>query len=671
MLFRRPVLLAAALSAVAFIVYQFTLAPGVSFIDAGELATDCYTLGIAHPTGYPLFTLVGFLVSHLPVGSVIWRLNEMAAFFTALGVGTLFLFAREIFVHWLRIRTRSTSPARQATAKQKQRKPESVTTTIGFDPRVATVAAIATAVAAGFSETWWEQSTSIEVYPLQLFLLPLALLFFFRMLRCEDGDAVQRDGYLFALLLGLAFTNHMTTVLLAPAMLYGFFVRYGFNARAFRRIARLAPAFLAALLIYLYLPIRSAQYPLMDWGHPADLTLFLKHITGGQYKIWMFTGESAGKNWTYFWGSLPGEFSIAGVIVALAGLFGFITLRSERRVSILIFTVLLFFTCLFYSINYSIHDIDSYFLLSYLTIALWIGAGILYILRMIQRERPDIVRVSIATAALAAVLLVLNFKDVDESGNHMVDDFTKNELKSLPANAILISSAWDFFVSGALYYQNVERLRPDVLVIDRAMLRDRPWYFEHLRQRAPEVMARVKPEADAFLKQLKAFDRGDNFSPEALSNEYRALTTALVERNADRPIFVAQDFLGDHDDLFAPAFHPAPAGIAYRLVRNDTSIESPLPALAWNDANYRKRNYYTDNARLLQAAPLATYADRLRQQQQYARARQWVDLALKFIPDMNADLTKLSARDREFAENVNMEFGRLLQFRDQLRSMPQ
>ena len=52
---------------ISFIVYLQTMAPSVPNIDGGELATVCATLGIAHPTGYPLFTLIGYLFAHLPI----------------------------------------------------------------------------------------------------------------------------------------------------------------------------------------------------------------------------------------------------------------------------------------------------------------------------------------------------------------------------------------------------------------------------------------------------------------------------------------------------------------------------------------------------------------------------------------------------------------------------
>ncbi|MCE7857795.1 MAG: DUF2723 domain-containing protein [Ignavibacteria bacterium CHB3] len=60
-----------------FIIYLFTLAPSVVQIDSGELAAVQATLGIAHPTGYPLFTMIGYLFSLIPLPfSIIFWFSE-------------------------------------------------------------------------------------------------------------------------------------------------------------------------------------------------------------------------------------------------------------------------------------------------------------------------------------------------------------------------------------------------------------------------------------------------------------------------------------------------------------------------------------------------------------------------------------------------------------------
>ena len=56
-----------------FAVYLVTLSPAVGLIDSGELAAGCNLLNILHPTGYPLYTMLGRLASLGPVATVVNR----------------------------------------------------------------------------------------------------------------------------------------------------------------------------------------------------------------------------------------------------------------------------------------------------------------------------------------------------------------------------------------------------------------------------------------------------------------------------------------------------------------------------------------------------------------------------------------------------------------------
>ena len=75
-------ILALVVSAAALAVYALTLTPSLSYLspDGSELATVPYVLGLAHSPGYPLYTWLGFLFSHLvPLGDVAFRINLMSA----------------------------------------------------------------------------------------------------------------------------------------------------------------------------------------------------------------------------------------------------------------------------------------------------------------------------------------------------------------------------------------------------------------------------------------------------------------------------------------------------------------------------------------------------------------------------------------------------------------
>ena len=71
----------------ALIVYLRTLAPGLTEIDSGELAAVAATLGIAHPSGYPLFSLLGHVWTMVPTGlRVITWMNALSAVLCAASV---------------------------------------------------------------------------------------------------------------------------------------------------------------------------------------------------------------------------------------------------------------------------------------------------------------------------------------------------------------------------------------------------------------------------------------------------------------------------------------------------------------------------------------------------------------------------------------------------------
>jgi hypothetical protein len=653
----RPGLAALAVFVISLIVYLITMDPGLGYIDSGELATVCARLGIAHPTGYPLFTLLGWLFLLLPIPvSDILQLNIMAALFTAGAAGAVVLLVQEISDNWW-------SAKRVVTQDPKTKK--KVETVI--EPTRANYGALTGLVAgliAAFNLTWWQQATSLEVYSLHILLITLSLYFFLRMLRKEDGDRAK-DGLLFAVTLGLAFTNHLTSILLAPAMLYAFFARYGIRKDVFKRIGKLAIPFAAMLLIYLYLPLRASSDPILNWGDPSSWGQFWKHVTGGQYKIWMFTGQSAAANWSMFWSGLVDQFSLPVVILSVLGIPALIARGSKHRVNVLVFFLLLLFGCLLYAINYDINDIQSYFLLSYLTITVVAALGVELIVRQFVKANA-MKPIAIMAIGLIAVGVeaATNYEQTDESGNYLVEDYTKNMLTNLPPNAIVFSTLWDFWVSGALYYQLVEGLRPDVVMIDKHLLRDRPWYFAHLRQRAPQVMKNVELEANEFLSHLVKFDRGEPFNEQAIGPAYQRLTTALVEKNSDRPIFMTAEMAEERDELFAPGVPLGPGGVAFAM--GNTAPVMTLPKLTHRTRDHNKRGYYHDNARRLQAMPLALTASKLRTDGNIELARQYLELALSLKPAQQTSYDHLPIKEQDFANTTDAFFQQLEQMRAQL-----
>ena len=158
-----------------------------------------------------------------------------------------------------------------------------------------------------------------------------------------------------AYVLGLSFTNHMSTLYLAPAFLLLYFIRRGASREGWLFLLRLVPAFCLGLSVYLFLPVRASSGPMMNWGNPAGFDAILRHLSGKQYSVWIFSSsETAVRQLAYFFRSIGAEFFYVPLVVARPG-----TLPSEPGPLILI--VLLFAGCLAFAVNRDINDIDSYF----------------------------------------------------------------------------------------------------------------------------------------------------------------------------------------------------------------------------------------------------------------------------------------------------------------------
>ncbi|MFO7446482.1 MAG: DUF2723 domain-containing protein, partial [Ignavibacteriaceae bacterium] len=243
------------ISAAVFIIYLITLAPSVIQIDSGELAAVQAMPGIAHPTGYPLFTLTGYLFSLIPLPfSMIYKLNILAALWCTSGVFVFVVTAK------LLLENVNQFKHKKVISKKDKRKREEPSITAELPEMKKVTAIIAGALILAFSKTFWFQSTSVEVYSLHIFLITFTVFLLLKAYLKKDNDLKQ--WLVFSVVLALGFTNHMTMLLILPGTAYLFFLKHGFNKKAFNKIGLMLLVFFPVLiLIYSYLPVRAAQDP--------------------------------------------------------------------------------------------------------------------------------------------------------------------------------------------------------------------------------------------------------------------------------------------------------------------------------------------------------------------------------------------------------------------------
>src|SRR5262249_34969790 len=77
----------------AGVLYFLTAARDIVVGDTPELIMAAVTLGVAHPPGYPLFTMLGHVFSLLPLGPIPFRVNLLSVVSNALAVGVIYLAA--------------------------------------------------------------------------------------------------------------------------------------------------------------------------------------------------------------------------------------------------------------------------------------------------------------------------------------------------------------------------------------------------------------------------------------------------------------------------------------------------------------------------------------------------------------------------------------------------
>lgn len=573
-----------------FIIYLFTLAPSVVQIDSGELTAVQATLGIAHPTGYPLFTMIGYLFSLIPLPfSKIFQLNILAAIYCSIGVGVFTYTIKYCLDNILVFRKKNLSKE-SAKKEKKKSKEQSTEKQIEIPENFKLITAVFGGLSLAFSRTFWFQSTSVEVYSLHLLLITLIIFFLLKAyVKSFENDKLS-NWLLFAFFLALGFTNHLTTLMILPGTAYLYFSRYKFNSASFKKLALMITLFILVLIaIYSYLPLRASQNPILNWGNPIDWERIYRHVTGRQYQVWLFTSfDSAGKQFNHFWNILPFEFFI-GLLFVLIGLI--VSLFRSKTLGLFILISFLF--TLFYSINYDIHDIDSYFLLAFIMLAFFSSFGALKILEM--KSLPKNYGL-IGLGLVLVIQLFFNFREVDQSGVYTYEDYTKAILNTSPKNSIIFSYQWDYFISASYYYQYVENQRKDITIIDKELLR-RSWYYNQINNHDPNIFSGVNNEVDQFLIALQPFERDEKFDANRLENLYRTIMSNLIKTNVSkRDYFIAPELV-DHEmkrgEFKIPdGYNLVPHLFFYKVVQGEDYVPAPDPDFQIRISS--NRNYYID-----------------------------------------------------------------------------
>jgi tetratricopeptide (TPR) repeat protein len=427
-----PLLAGGVVTLVTLVLYATLACRTIPFGDGPELiaAADC--LGVAHPPGYPLYTLLGWLVLRLPLAEPAFGMNLLSGLFGALACGA---------VAWLSRR-------------------------LGGSVAGATGAALAFAISSTFA---WV-ATVAEVYSLHVLLVALLLCAAAVIGDAREERARGRAVVAAGIVLGTGLAHHPTIVLALPAA--ACLALPAARRRVPPRHLVLAAAAAVAIpcLLYLTLMLRARLGPPSNWGRPVDLHGLLVHVRALSFRHldlgWK--GLLRGGSWAELGAPLIREFSPLVFPLALLGLAGWPrpALPARARVAL----GLLAAATGAFGLRYSTADVEVFYLPLFLALALAAGAGAGSLAS--SPRRP--LRAAGATVALLLVahtaFVNLPARDLREVSG--AEDHARDILATLPAGSVLFIESMDAF--GVLYLHQVRGERPDLTVYDRngAIFRD-------------------------------------------------------------------------------------------------------------------------------------------------------------------------------------------------------
>ncbi len=433
--------LADAVVGVLFLaLYLVSLSRDVLPADSGEFQLVAALLGVAHPPGYPLYTMAGHLfIRLLPIGTPALRLNLMSV---PMAVVTLLWLARATRL-WARH--------------------------LGASPSLARAGGFAAALTLGSATTFWAQATTANIRMPTLFFAALALYALARF--ATDGrwgtGAVGSGGrdralLLLALALGLGIGHHPSLAFVAV-----FFLLYLLSldprlALQPRRWWRPVLVFLAALTLpQAYLPLRGAAgAPLAPPGLDT-LQGFLWHVLARGFAGDMFAFANP-RDFPHRLALLPTllTFQFNGLLLALA-LLGILTvLRRDRRLFFLLAGSFLLHTSI--TLTYRAPQTVEYLMPAYLPLALSVG-----LLPAALNGWPG--NISAGKLPLAALALWAGF--LNSQGHFSMTELATDTstrravgplLEAAPPNAVILAD-WHW-ATPLWYLQQVEGRRPDVTV---------------------------------------------------------------------------------------------------------------------------------------------------------------------------------------------------------------
>ncbi len=425
-------------TAVAFLItfifltlYITTLSPDILPADNGEFQLIAANLGVAHPPGFPLYTLIAHLMTRLPLGTnPAYQVNLLSAVTSSI---TLFL----VYLTTLRL-----------TQKH--------------------LAAITAVITLGSATTFWAQATTANIRSLTALFAAwmfYTLLNFYLATQQEQQHKADRYLIWFAFGLGLGGTHHASLAFMGLIFVIFIVVTDPSLLRPSKRWLRPLLAFLLGLLPLIYLPLRAFADVRGTSAGLATWAGFWNHVLALGFRGDLFYYTAAAELWQRL--KIMGNvmtFQFAWLLL-LTMLIGILLLfKRDWRLALLFggsFGIHALVTA-----TYRAPQTVEYMLPAYVASVLCLGVTVAW-LQTLANQEPVVKRIGFVVVGVilgTAVYQTTNNYPSYASlhQDRTARDFAQPLLEQAPADSVILAH-WHW-VTPLWYLQEVEGVRPDVEV---------------------------------------------------------------------------------------------------------------------------------------------------------------------------------------------------------------
>jgi hypothetical protein len=212
-----------------------------------------------------------------------------------------------------------------------------------------------------------------------------------------------------------------------------------------------------------------------------------------------------------------------GIILIIIFFVSLILMFLKKQFHHLLFWSMISITNILYAVNYSIPDIEAYYIPFFLSVS-----GVLFYAQRSYNVKTRLIFSSVISV-IAVFTIVSTYSERDRSKDTFAQDLAKSFLEPLPEKSILLVEEWDVFAP-ARYLQRIEGFRNDVVMIDYALLK-RSWYLSELLRVHPENFSLIKQDIDEFVAQVTLFENNRPYNTLTLETAYRKMIDKMIKVN--------------------------------------------------------------------------------------------------------------------------------------------